>query len=187
VASITAKEGKTLFAFTNEVFERAIEAYEMNTQLAETLEFFRMLKNGKNLGYVFVPSDILNSMTKKFCTVERERLLKDWYESGEYNGNYLGIRFHDQSKPETIKSFLKAVLWNMDEILVKVDKGQIEMKCFCPSLNPECTEMLASFLHGMFTSLGYTMLESKSLRGIIMMRLEGEKEAKPRIPIAVES
>lgn len=186
-AAITAKEGKTLFAFTNEIFEQAIEAYGMGVKLCEALEFYKMLKNGKKLRYAFVPSDVLNCVAKMLSAAERDRLLKEWHDAGEYTGNYLRIRFYGQDGAETAKSFMNTVLWNLEEVVVEADGGKVEVKCFCPSLGGECTEMLASFLQGMFASLGYVVKSCKHLKGIIVLCLEGEKEAvKAGISLAVE-
>jgi hypothetical protein len=189
VARITAKEGKTFFSFTNEVFERAIEAYDQHITLAETIEFYKMMRTGRNLGCVVVPSDIFNNMAKKLYSIEREGLLKEWYESGLWNGSYLSIRFHSQNPMEIVKSFMKASLWNLDEFIVNANKDKVEVKCFSPNLNLECIEMLASFLRGMFSSLGYAVKSNRCLRGIIMMELETDEEAdaKPKIPLAIES
>ena len=181
VAKITAKEGRTLFSFTNEVFEQAIEAYNMRVTIAEALEFYKMTKIGKNLGWVVIPSNTFDFMAKKLYAIEQEKLLKKCYESGVWNGRYLSVKFHDQNVLEVVQSFMKAILWNLDEFSIDMDKGKIDVKCFSPNLTLECTEMLAKFLEGIFDSLGYIMKTNTCLRGIIMMVLESkkEKEAKP--------
>lgn len=186
VAAITAKEGKTLFAFTNDVFERAIEAYESQVTLAEALEFHRMMKTGRNLGCVIVPSDIFNNMAKKLYLIERDALLEEWYESGLWNGNYLSIRFHDHDQLDVVKSFMKASLWNLDDFIVEAKMGSVGIKCFSPNLNVECVEMLAKFLHGMFNALGYNVKKNRCLRGIIVMELEKQKDADIRPKIRLE-
>ena len=174
-ARITAKEGKTLFAFTNEAFERAIEAYDAEVTLAEVLEFYQMMKTGKSLNYIAIPCSILNNMAKKLYAIEREKTLNEWYESGLWNGNYLSLRFQDRNKLEVVKSFMKASMWNLDEFIVNVENDRTQVKCFSPNLDLECVEMLARFLRGVFNSLGYVVRDNKCLRGIVIMELEGEK------------
>jgi len=178
VSEITAKEGKTLFAFTNEVFERAIEAYRSHISLAESLEFYRVMKTGKSLGYVVIPSDIFEHTIKKLYAVDRGFLLEKWYESGLWNGSYLSIKFHDQDPLEVVERFMKASLWNMDEFVMNQCRGKIEVKCFSPSLSLEFVEMLAKFLQGMFTSFGYSVKSNKCLRGIVIIELENAKETQ---------
>jgi hypothetical protein len=189
VAGITAREGRTLFSFTNEVFERAIEAYDAHATLAEALEFHRMMKTGRNLGCIVVPSDVFNSMAKKLYTLEPQELLNEWYQSGLWNGNYLSIRFHNQNQLEVVKSFMKASLWNLDEFIVDVGKDSVRIKCFSPNLNVECVEMLAKFLRGMFNALGYSVKSNRCLKGIMMMEMEKQKDGDitPKIHLELET
>ena len=188
VAKITAKEGRTFFSFTNEVFEQAIEAYNMHVTLAEALEFYKMMNIGKNLRCLLVPYDVFNHMTKKLYTIEREKLLEKWYESGLWNGNYLSIKFHNQNPLKVVQSFMKTSIWSLDEFSIDANKEKIDVKCFSPHLTLECTEMLAKFLKGMFNSLGYTIKSNTCLRGIIMMELESKRnEVKSELFVDVKS
>lgn len=188
VAKITAKEGRTFFSFTNEVFGQAIEAHNMRVTLSEALEFYKMMNIGKNLGYLFVPYDIFNHMAKELFAIEREKLLKKWYESGLWNGSYLSIKFHNQNPLEVVHSFMKASIWNLDEFSIDTSKEKIDVKCFSPNLSLECTEMLAKFLEGVFDSLGYTIESNTHLRGIITMELESKKkEVKSELFVDVKS
>jgi hypothetical protein len=61
---ITSKEGKTLYAFTNEIFEQALKAYQMDTTLKEVLELFMLIKLEKDGGAIAIPVGLLDIMTK---------------------------------------------------------------------------------------------------------------------------
>lgn len=177
-AKITAKEGRTLFSFTNDIFEQAIKAYEMSVTLAEALEFYRMITIGKHVGYAVIPQEIFRHMTKKLCTVEREELLKKWHESGFWSGSYLKVKFKNNFL-ETLRKFLKAVLWNLDEISINTNQDKIYVKCFSPNISLECTEMISKFIEGIFNSFGYVVEHNSCLRGIIAMKLKPkEKDTK---------
>lgn len=175
-AKITAKEGRTLFSFTNEVFEQAIEAYKMQVTLDEALKFYKIINIGKNMGCLLVPYDVFKHMAKRLCTIERKELLAEWYESGLWSGNYLKMRFHDQNPLTVVQSFLKAGVWSLDEFSINAREEKIDVKCFSPNLTLECTEMLAKFLEGILNALGYTIKSNTRLRGIIMMELESKKK-----------
>lgn len=188
--SITAKEGRTLFSLTNEIFEQAIEAHDLRVTLAESLEFYNMMRTGKSLGFLAIPSDIFNHMAQRLYAMEGEELLNIWYEHGLWNGNYLATRFHDKNPLGVMQSFMKASLWNLDEFFVNTTKeGGVEVKCFSSNLNLECVKMLAKFLHGVFNSLGYTVKGNKCFRGIIMMELENtnKTETKPKQQLKIET
>jgi len=185
---ITAKEGKTMFAFTNEIFGRAIEAYQEHITLAEVLESYKMIQTSKSLECVVVPFDVVNYMTKELYRTGKEKLLDQWYESGVWNGSYLNMKFQEEDKLEVARRFIKANLWNLDEFIVKSTKEGIAVKCFSPSLNMECAQMLARFLQGIFNSLGYTVKSNKCLRGIVILKLEAtRKETSPQDNESLES
>lgn len=188
-AKIIAKDGRTLFSFTNEVFEWAIEAYNMDVTPAEALEFYKMMKIGKNLGYVIVPSEVLYTMTKELYEVQHEKLLEKWYESGVWNGHYLTIKFHKQDPIKILAKFMKASLWNVDEFSLDTYEDKINVKCISQKLSKEVTEMLAKFLEGTFFSMGYSIRSNKLLRGLIMLELKKKdgKDTKAELMLEAKS
>ena len=188
-AKIIAKDGRTLFSFTNEVFEWAIEAYNMDVTPAEALEFYKMMKIGKNLGYVIVPSEVLYTMTKELYEVQHEKLLEKWYESGVWNGHYLTIKFHKQDPIKILAKFMKASLWNVDEFSLETYEDKINVRCFSQKLSKQVTEMLAKFLEGTFFSMGYSIRSNKLLRGLIMLELKKKdgKDTKAELMLEAKS
>jgi len=186
-AKIIAKEGRTLFSFTNEIFEWAIEAYNMEVTPAEALEFYKMMKIGKNLGYVIVPSEVLYNMTKELYEVQHEKLLEKWYESGVWNGHYLTIKFHKQNQIKILEKFMKASLWNIDEFSLDIYEEKVNIRCFSPKLSQEVTEMLAKFLEGTLFSMGYAIKSRKILRGLIMLELEKREGKDTKSEILLEA
>ena len=188
-AKIIARDGRTLFSFTNEVFEWAIEAYNMDVTPAEALEFYKMMKIGKNLGYVIVPSEVLYTMTKELYEVQHEKLLEKWYESGVWNGHYLTIKFHKQDPIKILAKFMKASLWNVDEFSLDTHEDKINVKCISQKLSKEVTEMLSKFLEGTFFSMGYSIRSNKLLRGLIMLELKKKdgKDTKAELMLEAKS
>lgn len=186
-AKIIAREGRTLFSFTNEIFEWAIEAYNLKVTPAEALEFYKMMKIGKNLGLVIVPSEVLYEMTKELYEVQHEKLLEKWYESGVWNGQYLTIKFHRQNPIKILEKFMKVSLWNIDEFSLDVYEEKVNVRCFSRKLSQEVTEMLAKFLEGILFSMGYVIKSSKLLRGLVMLELEKRKDKDTKSEILLEA
>lgn len=87
IIKVTAKEGKTVYAFTNEVFEQALKAYQMQTNPAEILQFYIFMKLEKDRGVCIIPIDLLNYMMQKLYKTEKEDLLQKWYDSGLWYGS----------------------------------------------------------------------------------------------------
>lgn len=186
-AKFVARDGRTLFSFTNEVFEWAIEAYKMQVAPSECLEFYKMMTLGKKLGYVVVPSDIFDHMTRELYEVKCEELLREWYLSGVYTGNYFAIKFSKQNLVDVLKKFIKMSFWNIDEFYIDVQDGEVDLKSFSRNLAREFTAMLAKFLEGVFYSWGYTVKANKLLQGMIMMKLKKVEGEEKQFEVLLES
>ena len=188
---ITAKEGRTLFSFTNEIFEQAIKAYKMSVTLSEALEFYKMINIGKSAGYIVLPYDVFKFMTEELYGKRQKELLKVWWSSGFWSGNYLKVKFDDDIF-KALKQFFKTLMWGFEDFSIKFENDKIDVKCFSSNLTSECTEMLVKYLEGIFESLGFATKKNVCLKGIIMMELvrknvaTEDKFKKNQKPVEVE-
>ncbi|UCD96825.1 MAG: hypothetical protein JSV35_01855 [Candidatus Bathyarchaeota archaeon] len=183
VAKIVAKEGRTLFSFTNEVFRAAIDAYTMDVSLADVLNFYRIMKIGKTLGFVAVPADVFQFMSMEIQKTNAQQLQEKWYQAGIWNGNYLSLKFPGQDPIKVLHNFIKTSLWNIDEFQIEETDGSIRVKCFSPKLSEGSTCMLVKFLEGVFDSYGFAVKNEKLLRGLIAMELKKKEDS--RIPSTI--
>jgi len=175
IAKITAKEGKTVFAFTNEVFEQALKAHEMQTNLPEIVEFFELMKLQKDTGAVIVRSDILDYMANKLYEIDEEDLLKKWYNSGLWYGKYLSVKFSDQNPLETFGKLIRLSTWDLTDFSV-TDRGKkIQIRYVSPRLTPENTNLYLKFLEGILHALNYRTLKNECMKGMILLELEKQK------------
>jgi len=175
IAKITAKEGKTVFAFTNEVFEQALKAHEMQTNLPEIVEFFELMKLQKDTGAIIIRSDILDYMANKLYEIDEEDLLKKWYNSGLWYGKYLSVKFSDQNPLETFGKLIRLSTWDLTDFSV-TDRGKkIQIRYVSPRLTPENTNLYLKFLEGILHALNYRTLKNECMKGMILLELEKQK------------
>jgi len=175
IAKITAKEGKTVFAFTNEVFEQALKAHEMETNLSEIIEFFELMKFQKDTGAVIIRSDILDYMANKLYEVDGEELLQKWYNSGLWYGKYLSVKFSDQDFLETFGKLIRLSAWDLTDFSVTNRGKKIQIRYVSPRLTPENTKLYLKFLEGILHALNYKTLKNDCLKGMILLELEKQK------------
>lgn len=171
LSTITAKEGKTMYAFTNEIFEQVLKAYEMQVSLAELVEFYNLMKFGKDSGSVILPSELLDYMISKLHKKEKEELLQKWYDSGVWYGKYLRLQSHEQEPLQLLQKLLQTWMWNITDFSFDMEKEKLVIRCISPHLTMESTESLAKFLEGIFHSLNFEIIKNECLKGIIMMEL----------------
>lgn len=169
---ITAKEGRTMLSFTNEIFEQALRAYEMGVIPKEIVDFYALLKLGKNTGAVALPKDILNYMIDIAYKVDEDNVLKKWYESGVWIGKYLSVIFGEEDETSILRKIIKMYIWDITDFSVQMRNDKIEIRCASPILTTEHTKMLAKFLEGILNTLNFRLLKNECLKGIILMVAE---------------
>ncbi len=178
IIKITAREGKTVFAFTNEVFEQALKAYQMQTNPAEILQFYTCMKLEKDRGICIIPIDLLNYMTQKLYTVEKEELLQKWYNSGLWYGKYLSVKIGTEDWLQIFEKQMKKSAWNITDFSIEKGGKSIHLRCICPYFSKEGTEAFMKFLEGIMHSSNYETLKNECLKGMILLQFKKRQEKK---------
>jgi len=169
IIKVTAKEGKTVFAFTNEVFEQALKAYETQTSPAELLEFYTLMMLEKNRGAVIVPIDLLNYLIKKSYKTDKEGILQKWYDCGLWYGKYLSIKSQTENWLQIFEKLMKKCAWYISDFNITTQGENVSVKCVSPHFTTESTEAFMKFLEGAMHSSGYKTVKNECLKGMILL------------------
>lgn len=169
IIKVTAKEGKTVFAFTNEVFEQALKAYEMQTSPAELLEFYALMMLEKDRGAVVTPIDLLEYLLKKCYKTDKEDLLQKWYDCGLWYGKYLSIKSQTENWLQLFEKLMKKCAWNISDFSITTQSENVSIRCVSPSFTMENTEAFMKFLEGAMHSANYKTIKNEYLKGIILL------------------
>lgn len=177
---ITSREGKTLFAFTNEIFEQALKAYQMDTTLKEVLELFMLIKLEKDGGAIAVPIGLLDFMAKKLWEDNRDELLQKWFEFGDWYGQYLSIRFSGENWLTKFEKLIKN-LYGISEFYLNFNAEKVCVKCVSLYFTPEITECFSKFIEGIMHSANYKSTKRQCLRGLIHIEFEKTKQKMEQV------
>lgn len=175
ILKITAKEGKTVFAFTNEVFEQALKAYEMQTSLSELCEFYTLMKLEKDRGSMIIPLDLLNSLIQKSYESDKEDLLQKWYDCGLWYGKYLSIKSQTENWLQVFEKLMKKCAWNISDFSITTQGEDASIKCVSPNFTMETTEAFTKFLEGAMHSANYKTIENECLKGMILLSFKKQE------------
>jgi len=175
IIKITATEGKTVFAFTNEVFEQAVKAYEMNTSLGELLEFYTLMKLEKDRGTVIVPIELLNDLIQRSYETDKEDLLQKWFDCGLWFGKYLSIKSQAENWLPTLEKLMKTCAWNISDFSITTQGDNVNIKCVSPHFTKETTEAFRKFLEGTIHSANYRTVGNECLKGIILLKFKKQE------------
>lgn len=172
IAQITAKEGKTMYSFTNEIFEQVLKAYEMNVNISDIIEFYRLMQIEKETGSIIVPICVLEYVMDKFCKEDKKELLEKWYEAGLWYGKYISSRFQEDELLNIIEKLMKISLRNMTNCSVSKKNGHVKIRAMSPHFSLEQTESISKFIEGIFHSLDYVTFKNELLKGMILLEFK---------------
>lgn len=176
IAEITAKEGKTMYSFTNEVFEQVLKTYDMNANISDVVDFYTLMQIEKETGAAIVPMSVLEYTINKLYKENKEEFLKKWYDAGLWYGKYMASRFHDKEPLDVIEKLMKDCLRNLTNCSVSRKEGQVKIRAMSPHFSLEQTESLSKFLEGILHSLNYTTSKNECLKGMILLDFKKEKQ-----------
>lgn len=178
VARIANREGKTITTFANEVFEQAIKVYEMGLTLPEVVELYTLTKISREGGGSVVPRDILRYLVSKVYHSDRDELTRKFYEAGNWFGKYIVARVPDRDPLGFLERLLYANVWDVKEVYVGKSGDKVSVRCVAPQLSEEETRLLASYIEGLVTALGFKPIGNDIIRGIILLDFQGGGESE---------
>jgi hypothetical protein len=178
VVRIANRQGKTLFAFTNELLEQAIKADEMRSTLPTIVDSYELIKMEKETGSIIVPAEILSFLVEKLYPLEKNTLKEKWYKSGEWYGKYLLAKFPNRDFLEVLRKSLITCAWGVTDIDLFREGNSIKLRCATPYFPLEGTELFSKFLEGLMSAIGFKTSSKDYRKGMILM--DFAQKTKPK-------
>ena len=165
-----SRKGLSLTAYSVENLEEALKAEDNGVSLDEAIESYRILRVQLASGAVQVPRQRLDTVVKNLFASDKEATPSDWAEAGKWYGAYLRTLFGEDAI-EVIGGVLK-VSWNLDEVEMRQDEMEAELRLASFTLSKEVTELLVSYIAGVMGSLGYERRDGEFIRGLTTLSFE---------------
>ncbi|MCW4011242.1 MAG: hypothetical protein NWF05_11610 [Candidatus Bathyarchaeota archaeon] len=146
---------------------QAVKVNKLGFRSDQMADFFDVLQSNRVLGGLFVPSGVLDYMIKKCCKDDCETIKNLWFESGVWTGKYLAEKFPDPVK--AFGRFLELSRWDLNEVAVTKNGAAVRVRCVSTVMTLENTTLLAKFVEGVITSLGYVVEHVDCLKGLIIL------------------
>lgn len=163
----SSKEGKTLNGYIAESLQQAVKVSEGGQNLASMVHYFEILQSQKASGAIFTPLIVFDFMIKKISSIDQNKLLDVWFESGKWYGKYIKEKF-----PKPVQAFadlLRAARWDLNEVDVKEINGTRKLNCTSTSQTKEATELLFKFILGSLEGMNYKILKNEFMKGLIIV------------------
>jgi len=166
------KEGKNFSRYIAEALWEAVKIYEMGHSLKEVVHFYEILQAQRASGATFTPHGVLNYLTSKVYSAERERLQAVWYESGRWYGKYLAEKFEDPV--QALVELLRETRWDINEVSLKRTGEMVRITCISTTLTEGGTVSLMKFVEGAINSMGYKTEKNDHVKGMVSIQFRRE-------------
>lgn len=168
--AIAIRKGVSITNLAAEALEQSLKAEEMGINLDEAVDTYRLLQVQRGSGALQIPRSRLTTIIKGLSSESKEELLTAWREAGLWYGEYLHALLGDQAIDFIEKDLL--VSWNLDEVELLNDDLTTELRIASFVMPLEITQLLITYIKGVFTSLGYELGDEECLRGLASLRFK---------------
>lgn len=166
--SASKKEGMSVGRFLQEALNGIVKANELGYTPGKLYDVLQVLQTRKNFGEVIVPRAIfVEFMDLVADDQEREKLLEQWYECGRWHGTYINRTFDDPLA--LFKLFLESMGWDLNEVEIKEEKGNIVLMCISGTISSKETEMLSKFIEGALNGMDHSIEKKDIMAGMIIL------------------
>lgn len=178
LADEATRENKSLYALTNEALTAVLKICEYGGTPKEVYPSWRWARILKDTDAIPLPGGFMEKLMKKAYQLDKEWLLKEWFDEGKRVGSYLHM--YAQEFQELIPS--------VDELqgLLPVKRVEIERKdvdgktsvmvrVIGAGFSLESTSCTEQFVMGIISAFPFKILSSRVFEGMIEVAAIEEK------------
>ncbi|RLI43006.1 hypothetical protein DRO64_05825 [Candidatus Bathyarchaeota archaeon] len=167
--SIAKKQGRSLYGLVNEIFELVIRAEDLGVNLQKAFKERWILKKARKDGFILVPEGLWYEITEIAFQNSKDETLKRWFEAGAWLAKrYIEV---ETEKPfEAFKRSIKAYSWNVPEITIEEDDGQVSVRIISPRMTESYTTLYSVFIQGVLETFGYKISGKSVSTGAIRIK-----------------
>jgi hypothetical protein len=167
-AKVSREEGVPMGKLVENLLEQAVKVNKLRYRSDQMADFFDVLQTNRVLGGLFVPTSVLDFMLEK-CS-DSAQLQSLWLDSGRWTGKYLTEKFAD---PLTaFGRFLELSRWDLNEVDIKATGNTVKVQCVSTVMSLQSTNMLAKFVEGCMDGMGYRIVSTDCLKGMLIMNFK---------------
>ena len=167
--SLAAKSNESPSIYIAKILDESLRVLESGGSMKDLVDFYFLANTLRKSGAVILPGELFQYLLSKVYPDNSEDLKKVAFEAGQWVGKYLAAKSLECSAEETLKSVLPMYMWDVSELYINCDGPSIKIRCISPTHSIERSELLASFLEGMVSALGYVLNGREVYRGVISL------------------
>ncbi len=177
------KENKTQYALANEALMAVLDVTKGGGNSKQIFPSWKFVSMMKDVGCLVLPEDLVEKLIAKMYSIDKDWLLKAWYDEGQRLGDFLKM---SALKPEDLGSVIQEfqVLLPAQKIEFRkiTSRGDLsssdhdgavyEMRAVGTGSSVESTTCAEHFIRGLLSSYSLKITDSKISRGILDVKAE---------------
>lgn len=172
------RENKSLYALSNEALSAVLEICKDGGSPREVYPSWRMSRILKDTDAIPLPGDFVEKLMKKVFAIDREWLLKEWFDEGKRIGSYLHMYAEEFQQLARMIDELQGLLPVKRVEIERVEEQGMKsvlVRIIGAGFSHESTMCTEQFLIGILSAYPYKIKDSKISEGLIEVRAEEEK------------
>ena len=181
LADEATKENKSLYGLSNEALTAVLRICGYGGAPKEVYPSWRLCRMLQDTDAVPLPGELVEKLMSKMYSIDKDWLLKEWYDQGKHVGSYLHMYAPNfellVSRVEELEGFLpvKRVEFERKDTPDKIEMG---IKVIGAGYSLESTRCTEQFILGLLSDYPYKVLSSRVTEGLIEVKLEEIRERK---------
>jgi hypothetical protein len=162
---LALRQGVSVSTYAVNALEQALRGESLGASLEEAVDTHMLLSVQLGAGAVQIPRSSLDALIRDISLEHREELKGSWFDMGRWYGAYLQAKLGNGDCLDFLEKAL-LVSWNLDEVEVRANEVEAELRFASFVMSLELTELLVSYISGVMSALGYQVLDNEFLRGL---------------------
>lgn len=167
------RENKTMYALSNESLKVMLNICRSGGRPEDVYTSWMFTRILKDLDTVPTPGDLVEKLLKKLYEVDKDWLLRTWFEEGQRIGAYLRLSSPSmQDLSDEAKDVSKLGLLPVKRLELENDgESEFTIRVVGAGLSEESTSCAEQLFRGIISSYSLQVVSSKMSEGIIMLRV----------------
>jgi len=172
--AISNQDGKTFYAYVNDIFQEILRIRGLGRTLQEIVEFYELMQTQKISGAVLIPMEALEHISNNLGKEEKNKLGELWYAAGQWYGKYLTSRFPNETL-EALGRLLTLSRGELTEVQI-VNGDPVRVRCASPLISMDYTFLLKRYVEGAVNSLGYETTRDEYMKGLVLLEFRKKQD-----------
>ncbi len=171
-SEIASRKGLTLYGLVNEALDSIIKMEDRGVTSRKIMEEYQTLEAARTAGFALCPENLWYEMVEEACQNGKERVAERWFEAGARCAKLYAVR--DTKDPlsgltRDIRTFASNPIGF--DVQRQQGDGEIVVRCLSPKFSESYATLFSRFLEGVFTTLGYRLVERDVAKGAVQLKL----------------